>query len=289
MIKTSTPIKKMTKMSVRWAFNWGEWSPSEKELKLAVSCLQLEEKARLAKFVFRKDLKASLIGRLLMRKFINDSTKIPYDKIELERDKTTGRPILKNPSTPVSFNVSHQGNYTVLAGESEDLKIGVDVMKLEYTGGKALPEFFRIMNRNFSSSEWNEIRGAPGTPESKQIAMFGRHWALKESYVKALSVGITVDLRELDFQTQSDLRSDKVVADTILYERGVRRNWNFEETLIDSDHCVAVALEIEKQKSHPQNNHFVVIKFEDLMKFAIPLHPEDDDFCKNYFGKAERP
>uniref|UniRef100_A0A0C9PZM2 L-aminoadipate-semialdehyde dehydrogenase-phosphopantetheinyl transferase n=1 Tax=Fopius arisanus TaxID=64838 RepID=A0A0C9PZM2_9HYME len=278
----------MTKTSVRWAFNWGEWSPSDKELKLAISCVQLEEKERLGKFVFRKELRASLIGRLLMRKFIADSTNIPFDKIELARDEITGRPFLKNPMTSVSFNISHQGNYTVLAGEMEACRIGVDVMKVEYSGGKSLPEFFRIMSRNFSPSEWKEIKGTMSTPESKQIAMFCRHWALKESYVKALSIGLTVDLKKLDFQTQSDLNDKDVVSDTILYKGEIKENWIFEETLIDCDHCVAVALEMRNEINHA-NNHFVKLKFEDLVKSAIPLHAEDDEYCKNYFKKSERP
>lgn len=163
-------------------------------------------------------------------------------------------------------------------------------MKLEYTGGKPLPEFFRIMSRNFSSGEWNEIRGPKGSLESQQISMFCRHWALKESYVKALSVGITVDLKELDFQTHSELAGDRVVKDTVLFESGVQRNWVFEESLIDHDHCTAVALELsDVAEDSVKDRRFVKLGFEDLVKGAVPRYPEDDEYCRKYFTKSEKP
>jgi len=69
----------------------------------------------------------------------------------VERDER-GKPIyLDNPS--LLFNVSHQGDFAVLAGVSGCLpgqSLGVDVMKFEYSGGKTINEFFRIMTRNFS-------------------------------------------------------------------------------------------------------------------------------------------
>jgi phosphopantetheinyl transferase len=58
---------------------------------------------------------------------------------------------LDDPS--ILFNVSHQGDLAVLAGATGCLpghSLGVDVMKFEYSGGKTLSEFFRIMTRNFS-------------------------------------------------------------------------------------------------------------------------------------------
>jgi phosphopantetheinyl transferase len=77
-----------------------------------------------------------------------------YASIQLARDDR-GKPFLASKTNPeVLFNVSHQGDYTVLVGahgvNTEEHQLGVDVMKLEYLGGKNQEEFFRIMNRNFS-------------------------------------------------------------------------------------------------------------------------------------------
>lgn len=277
---------------IRWAFNWKEWSPSKTQFEHAISCIQNEEKIRLGKFVFRKDIKASLVGRLLMRKFVNEYTGLPYDKIIFARDEYN-RPILKNNFTTnfnISFNVSHQGSYTVLVGELAEIKLGVDIMALEYAGGKSISEFFRIMNRNFSTAEWEEIRGSTSEKsEMEQISMFCRHWALKESYVKALGVGIVVDLRSIDFQTNSELSRNSVVTDTVLYIDGIKQDWLFEESLLDSQHCIAVALEKNKNPLHLHNTTFKIIDHEKLLAHSVPLCPTDSQYATLYFSKSEKP
>ncbi len=62
-----------------------------------------------------------------------DELKIPYNKIKLERTER-GKPFLANtvesPFPNFNFNVSHQGQYAVLAAEPE-YQVGIDVMQVE--------------------------------------------------------------------------------------------------------------------------------------------------------------
>lgn len=272
--------------AIRWAFNWKEWNPSERELQRAVACVQSDEKARLGKFVYRKDVRASLAGRLLMRKFVNECGGLPYDKITFVRDEHN-RPVLKDHSTVVSFNVSHHGSYTVLAGEVGNVKLGVDVMSLEYDRGKSMSEFLNTMKRNFSPAEWEEIKGSVAEkPEVEQISMFYRHWTLKESYLKALGIGILIDLKSLDFRTNSELSRNSVTTDTVLHIDGIKQDWLFEETLLDSQHCVAVALNGNSSQSH---NTFEIINYDKLVERAVPLFPIDAVYAAQYFAKSEKP
>nr|CAD7438043.1 unnamed protein product [Timema bartmani] len=188
--------------------------------------LNEEEKSRIGRFVFKKDAKASLTGRLLLRKYVCDTSGLPYSEINFDRD-VNGRPRLvcddskRELASSLHFNVSHHGDYAVLAGEVGNVQLGIDVMKIEYTGGKSLSEFFRLMTRHFSMQEWNTIRGVHGTSESKQLVMFIRHWCLKESYVKALGVGITVDLRNISFKVKTPmLTCGAMTCDTQIYVNG---------------------------------------------------------------------
>lgn len=75
----------------------------------------------------------SQAGRLLIRKAISDSLSLPWDQIRLERSEK-GKPFLANevsaPLAGFNFNVSHQGEYAVLAAEPCHL-VGIDVMKVE--------------------------------------------------------------------------------------------------------------------------------------------------------------
>jgi 4'-phosphopantetheinyl transferase len=43
--------------SIRWAFNFGSWFPTESQFQLAACCIQEEEKTRIGRFVFKKDAK----------------------------------------------------------------------------------------------------------------------------------------------------------------------------------------------------------------------------------------
>jgi 4'-phosphopantetheinyl transferase len=63
---------------VRWAFRVGSWHPTEQEWLKAASYIQAEEKERIGKFVFRRDAKSSMIGRLLIRKFVQQATSARY-------------------------------------------------------------------------------------------------------------------------------------------------------------------------------------------------------------------
>lgn len=270
--------------SVRWAFNWLQWEPSEAEFTKAISLVQLEEKERIGRFVFKKDARASLAGRLMLRKFINEYGDIPYDCIKLSRDRN-GRPFIDG-NINLQFNVSHQGSYTVLAGEVGNVLLGIDVMKLEYTGGKELKDFFRIMNRNFSPSEWNAIKSGTDT---EQTVKFCRHWCLKESYVKAIGVGITVDLAKISFKIKSELVGGRVVSDTELFIDEVKQDWLFEESLLDSEHCVAVALQDNNSAPKSQSVGFEYISFDKLVENSVPMYPADHEYCQKYFAKRERP
>lgn len=270
--------------NARWAFKVSEWRPTFEELKLACSCIQEEERRRLAKFVFRDDFDASIIGRLMMRKFVAEATGMDYDAIELARDERE-KPFWRNSSGSdclVDFNVSHQGDYCVLAGSvsgERDRKIGVDVMKMEYTGGKPLSEFFRLMTRNFSPSEWESIRSKKS--DDGQIGAFMRHWCLKESYVKNVGVGITVDLQKISFCLGSqELSLETPTMDTKLFLNGkLATDWKFEESLIDSQHCVAVSL-----LNIPANYvplPFQRVSYQQLIDGAKPLAQIDEIYCHN--------
>ena len=72
-------------------------------------------------------------GRLLLRKAISETLRMPYKDIKLARTEK-GKPFISSaiPSAfqNFSFNVSHQGEFTVLATNLRG-PVGVDVMNIE--------------------------------------------------------------------------------------------------------------------------------------------------------------
>ncbi|KOB71646.1 Uncharacterized protein OBRU01_10999, partial [Operophtera brumata] len=258
------------KFNVRWAFNAKMWEPTYSEILAATTYIQNEEKERISKFVFQDDAKSSLLGRLMLRKFVHLATSIPYNEVQFGRD-SHGKPYLVGAGDiPVSFNVSHQADYVVLAGHPTK-SIAIDVMKIEPPVNKNIPEFFRVMTRQFSQHEWETVRSFP--TEMEQIACFYRLWCLKESYVKNTGLGITVPLNQISFNIQTPkLQVGKLLTDTTLYERNVlKKDWTFEETLLDAKYAVAVSLRMEKQPNH-RSIPYHFLTFEELVQEAKPLH-----------------
>ncbi|NWI98770.1 ADPPT transferase, partial [Crypturellus undulatus] len=286
--------------SVRWAFPCGAWRPRRDEWLLAARLVQREELERLGRFVFARDAKAALAGRLLIRKLITEKLCIPWNEICLQRT-SKGKPFLANdiPSTSsnYNFNVSHQGDYAVLAAEPE-LQVGIDIMKTSLPGSSSIPNFFRIMNRQFTETEWSVIKSMNN--EWMQLDMFHRHWALKESFLKAIGVGIGFNLQRIEFNVSPlQLEIGKVYQETkMLLDGDKEEEWTFEETRLDESHHVAVAL--GKQEGYGQRHscvysketnlpEFTILTFEDLVASGIPFTPEDSAYWDNFCSKQESP
>ncbi|XP_030008913.1 L-aminoadipate-semialdehyde dehydrogenase-phosphopantetheinyl transferase [Sphaeramia orbicularis] len=286
--------------SVRWAFRCGSWAPGRSDWLFAARCIQPEEKERIGEFVFAKDAKSAMAGRLLLRRFICEKMGIPWSDIRLERSPR-GKPYLAAPlrvssdsgSHPQSwsFNVSHQGDFAVLAAE-QGMQVGVDIMKTTMPGSSSVPEFFRIMTRQFTDYEWSFIQSAGS--EHQQLAAFYRHWTLKESFIKAIGTGLGFNLQRIEFHLPSEpVTQDQVLHQTKMHLDGEEEeDWIFEESLLDADHHVAVALGRDSgpfPASLPPPSTFTLLSFSDLTASASPLTEEDPSYWESFRMKAGAP
>ncbi|XP_038673585.1 L-aminoadipate-semialdehyde dehydrogenase-phosphopantetheinyl transferase isoform X1 [Scyliorhinus canicula] len=285
---------------LRWAFSFGSWRPSCCEWLMAARCVQAEERERIGEFVFARDAKAAMGGRLLIRKLIAEKLKIPWNEIQLQRT-TKGKPFLANPVLNTipnfNFNISHQGDYTVLAAEP-NRQVGIDVMKTDLPGSSSVTEFFRIMNRQFTDHEWNTIKMAGD--EWAQLVMFHRHWALKESFLKAIGVGVGFNLQRIEFHASPlHMHVGQVSKETIMFLDGDQEEaWTFEESMLDENHHVAVSLGkpdmITKNPLQLQENvnqepsQFTLLTFKDLISSAIAMAPDNPMYWENFQAKKEK-
>ncbi|XP_022098934.1 L-aminoadipate-semialdehyde dehydrogenase-phosphopantetheinyl transferase-like [Acanthaster planci] len=283
--------------SVRWAFRFGSWKPTQAEWTLASRCIQQEEKDKIGKFVFKKDGKASMVGRLLIRKVVAETLTFPWKEISLARTEK-GKPYLTNENIAdpdffpnFNFNASHAGDYTVLAAEPEWL-CGVDVMKVEARGTPTIPEFFRLMKRQLTYHEWEVIQAED--TEWKQLEMFYRFWCLKESYIKAIGIGLGLDLQTIEFHPKTRaVQQGMVTTDTKFYLNGtLDTTWDFHESKLDDLHFVCVALKRPNgvlADVHVPTSIFKEHTFVDLVSSAQPLFPEDVLYWEEFAKKEERP
>jgi len=231
---------------VRWAFNFEEWRPTEEEWQQALLLVEPVERERIGRFrrpvnpplVGRNnpDAKSALIGRLLMRLLVHTELDIPYNEIVFARTKEN-KPYLTNKTDKYpnfNFNVSHAGHLVVLGSDPEHL-IGVDVMDSKIPGRQQIGEFFSTMTSCFTPFEWSSIRHSQET--QKQLDSFFVHWCLKESYIKAVGIGLGFELQRAQFRLDSNLspKSARVAIDGV--EQG---NWRFDVDRV-AEHLIATA------------------------------------------------
>ncbi|KAK7575553.1 hypothetical protein V9T40_011839 [Parthenolecanium corni] len=274
--------------SIRWIFDCSKWYPTRQEWATASTSIQYDEKERIGKFFFKRDAKNSMAGRLLMRKFLTLYSDIRWKDIEILRAEH-GKPYFKTvgDGLPLNFNISHQGNYAVLAGEVGDVAVGIDIMTVDYKSGDRLTEFLRLMKKQFSIEEWNILK-KPEYSEQEVCRMFYRLWCLKESYLKATGMGLTESLKDVSFVIKEEkLLESKFTVSTEVFVCGeLLKDWSFHEIIIDNDTFVAVAL---SPPCEPLTDEFQFLTFDELVSEAEEIIPFDQDYCDNFFKKQNLP
>ena len=218
-----------------------KWSPTEREWGLAMALIQAEEKERIAKFRYRVDMVSSCVGRLMLRSLAVSVLGLRNTEARFERTER-GKPVLTHNSWGWDYNVSHAGDWVVLAA-AEEARLGVDVMRTRDSRVERLEEFFRLMRRQFTEQEWVTINGGKEDSDETRLERFFRHWTLKESYVKAVGTGLNIDLRTLNFKLSEPSVECQVISSTKLEVDEEITSWLFEESILDKEHAVSVAVD----------------------------------------------
>lgn len=275
--------------SVRWAFNCGSWSPTYQDWELLSSGMDSHDKEVIGRFVFKRDAKNAMVGRYLTKKFVSEATGLAWKDIKILRDSVHNKPYF--PNSKVQFNISHSGDFVTLAGEIGNINVGVDLMKIELQRCTTIPEFFRLMAKQFVKEEWDVVNSQKS--DAKQMAAFYRFWCLKESFTKATGTGITVDLQKIRFKLNDFcLSEDKIIDSTEVFVDGVKQNnWKFEESLINDDHIATVALNFGEGDAVLSSGSqlFRTLSLSELVLRYQPVSERDPDYCRKFMAKSVHP
>jgi len=190
-----------------------------------LALLQPEERDRHGKFTVERLRHEHLVARALVRTVL--SSYLPGAPAAWRfRPGPHGRPEL-DPPQPLRFNLSHSGDLAICA-VSGGAEVGVDVEP--YARAEKI---LGLAGRVLSDRERTAL---PALGPEQALGRALTLWTLKEAYVKALGIGISVPLRSLSFSVgdgpiglESELAPDE----------GSR--WCFEVVDLLS-HRVAVAL-----------------------------------------------
>eukprot|EP00043_Microstomoeca_roanoka_P019111 m.211662 g.211662 ORF g.211662 m.211662 type:complete len:281 (+) comp16942_c0_seq58:122-964(+) len=275
-------------MAMRWrraAVNISTWTPTAQEFVAALSRIQAEERDRILRFRFIDDAKSSLVGRLLLRFAIQSELGVSNNDIQLKREQS-GRPVLESPKADqLKFNVSHAGAYAVIAVDT-GAEIGVDVMDHRRPLHEDVERFFELMTNTFTPSEWTHIKTAAST--HLQLLEFYRYWTLKESYIKALGIGLRMDLQRLQFTSDPLLTPAplNVVDGAVCQVDGqLLTDWTFEQCHLDEKHCVSVC--VNRTKTEHAAVPFSFMTAEELIAALEPLREEKDEAAVEAFAQMK--
>ncbi|VDK47331.1 unnamed protein product [Anisakis simplex] len=225
----------------------------EVQFRKAILSISEQEFAKVAKFRYKDDALASLLGRLFLRQAARRLTGVQWNEIEFGRTEK-GKPYLCKPDGfNFGMNVSHQGDYVAFASSCTD-KVGVDCMRLDKDrNNKTADEYINSMAKSASAEELRVMRSQ--ATEQMKMTYFYRYWCLKEALLKATGEGLLSDLRRLDFRVDANERYRPrcyVTSTSVLLDGKPQNQWVFEETFIDDRHAAAVC----REKKLPQTCEF---------------------------------
>ncbi|HEY4212972.1 MAG TPA: 4'-phosphopantetheinyl transferase superfamily protein [Steroidobacteraceae bacterium] len=151
-----------------------------------------QERAQEKRFYFDRDRHRYLITRALVRTTLSRYVGVRPQDWSFAPN-SYGRPEVRNdnPTVPrLSFNLSHTSQLVVLAVTS-DHPIGVDT-----EDGYSREAPLAVADRFFAPREVADLRAL--APE-RQAERFFQYWTLKESYIKARGMGLSIPLGEFAF------------------------------------------------------------------------------------------
>ena len=188
------------------------------------------ERTQQARFHFARDRHRYLLTRALVRTAL--SKYVPIDAADWQFTQNPyGRPEIANGDTrsrALSFNITHTDKLVVL-GVTRDIAIGVDT---EDAGSRQAP--LDIADRYFAPEEVGCLRSLP---IERQPQRFFQYWTLKESYIKARGMGLSIPLHRFAFEFPNDSRI-RFTTDPQLQDEPSQ--WQFWQLALGAGHLLAV-------------------------------------------------
>lgn len=212
------------------------------------------ERIQQQRFHFERDQHRYLVTRALVRTVLARYAPIaPQDWIFSAG--AYGRPEIANDDPQarrISFNVSHTNGLIVLA-VAHDQALGVDTESLAIRQAS-----IEIADRFFAPSETAALRALPA---ARQQQRFLEYWTLKESYIKARSMGLSIPLDSFAFALSDDGLQLSIDA----RENDAPSRWRFWQMQLAPDYLVALCAEWK----HPGLPQMIV-------KNVVPCRSEQD-------------
>ena len=207
---------------------------SEKRLmRTCYPLLNRDEQNRYHRFRFDVDRKRFLTGRALLRTTLSKYTGTPPEQLSF-RYNNYGKPevLERCNDVPLRFSLSRSEGLVVCAVMLEN-DIGIDI---EYTNQPV--EAVDIAAHFFSETEKQSLQQLSKASVTRE---FFRYWTLKESYIKALGVGLSLSLDSFSFDI-ADLEHIRISFDDKTAD--IPDSWRFFQRCLAEDYILAISAKV---------------------------------------------
>lgn len=174
---------------MKW-FKYHTDSFSQSDFEHSVSLMTAKRKERIERITHKDTLLSTVFGEWTAKNALSEYCDIPIEKIVFYYTEF-GKPYIKE--LPIHFNISHSGNWIVVA--IDDAPIGIDIEVLR-------PIDLCIHKRLCTESDMQYLFGDKvffdNTNDPDTIRRFFEIWTAKEAYFKKIGTGIT-DLKSVSY------------------------------------------------------------------------------------------
>lgn len=196
---------------------------------------------RAQRYRFHEDKVRCLMAEDLLKYALKKQGLANYDEICQHIGlNDVGKPVFANQRLGY-FNLSHSGEWVVCALDNQT--VGIDVERFRKPLDAHEPKDLKVM-KLFSEAEQAYIKKADA---NDRPARFYQLWTLKESYLKALGVGLSQPLNSFTINIIDEHHANLII------DEQVQAGWYFYYFDVDANHVCAICA---KQPIHANDFEF---------------------------------
>lgn len=200
----------------------------------ALGLMSNDELERAQKFIRGKD--EYIASRWLLRKVLGHYLQQPPESLLFSRNEK-GKPYITHH--PLKFNLSHSGHWAVLA-LAPDIELGVDIEQIRDSR-----DLMGIAEHYYHPDELAQLQQKP---DAEKVSFFYQLWTLKEALLKAMGVGISAGLGNLNFHLEDSV---SVSLSPVLQAQSVADKWQFHQwQLPDAVYCALATANTDLPPTH---------------------------------------
>jgi 4'-phosphopantetheinyl transferase len=181
--------------------------------------LQPQELEKAMRYRQENDQQQRIISKAVLRILLGRYLKVESQKIRFQQLKNR-KPALYNLTDQLCFNVSHSGDWVLIAIAKHDLGIDVEQMDASFT-------YQNILSMSFSPPEISFINNSAFPRRS-----FYELWTRKESLLKATGTGLVDDLALIPALNGVHINPTAISGST--------ENWQINSIQVDENHVASV-------------------------------------------------